>query len=651
MSGLYCFSEDGHTRLVGGRFELITFAEETEDRQLGPGLVKISRRVNYPMDAVFDNAPQTIEVEGPQYGGWHQFRTYRTLDNLEKKKNNSEDEPSEEGEEEEVRPSRMALLHEFRGIDGSFILSSMAGITLQKVSSIRVPEEILAKEPAEPAEGEDPVEPRGACEFEPANMDLQDKPLDTGSTHKDVVTDVKMETNEGIDNSLTASIQFNTMIRRLIEIQSRTGFDRLTKQWKQGVNPTTIFGDPPEDDDEATEPDRIGKVLNADPGMWQCVPKVYTLNLDPYGCTKDYTLGRATIHMGFDGSIALEDAYGSRILMSGGNIVLQAKHDVITNTGRNAAIIAGGDVAIRSDRHIDVHANTGRLTAAAGGEMSLIGGMDGYGGVIIESKGEHWTNNVDPNPITSGAVLIKAKHMVQVDSLDIHLRAIGASGWNARSGGGGIILIEANEEVGFKAKKQDSSMVFGNELFMRFGSSYGGGNMKLGHTCYFNGSIYVGDNLFFKDWKHIPPRSSPVQTAQLLIDNVIDKFNEGIVDWYEDATVPTISKPTRWLESKNYNITSERFFTLPQSPWEANILDEAQVSGTMPMYGTESDSSMRQPRMSDNTLSGTNAWPGDGGWGSYGLSSAPPTYDEDGKPLIQVTLNVTGIEGQMLKGI
>lgn len=161
--------------------------------------------------------------------------------------------------------------------------------------------------------------------------------------------------------------------------------------------------------------------------FWMPLPKSVTKSVDHRG-EAQYFAGKASIAIEDDGSIVLEDAYGSQIRMEGGNIFLSARNDVILQPGRNVQAWAPHDLILKSGNSADLTASKGdvRIKAQANLMMAAIDK-----GVLIESQfqpGEDGNTTPDwsgvGEDVESRGVLIKAlKSSVVSMSQDTYIRA------------------------------------------------------------------------------------------------------------------------------------------------------------------------------------------------------------------------------------
>lgn len=108
-----------------------------------------------------------------------------------------------------------------------------------------------------------------------------------------------------------------------------------------------------------------------------------------------YDKRRAGAYIGEDGSIIIRDAWGSEIVMLGGNVSISCAGNVMLLPGKTALTIAGDDIVQKAQNSVDIHASEHDVRLSAARNMEILGGGDESqysGGVIIESRG----NGVSP---------------------------------------------------------------------------------------------------------------------------------------------------------------------------------------------------------------------------------------------------------------
>lgn len=93
-----------------------------------------------------------------------------------------------------------------------------------------------------------------------------------------------------------------------------------------------------------------------------------------------------------DGSIIIQDGYGSQIFMSGGSIFLSCVGDIWMQPGRNFITWAPHDAVVRSGNSVDISAAKKDVRIKAENNCQILAGNSGSGHVLIESKGVGQTN-------------------------------------------------------------------------------------------------------------------------------------------------------------------------------------------------------------------------------------------------------------------
>jgi len=103
-----------------------------------------------------------------------------------------------------------------------------------------------------------------------------------------------------------------------------------------------------------------------------------------------YDRRRAGVYVGEDGSVIIRDAWGSEIVMLGGNVTIACAGSVMSLPGKTALTIAGDDIVQKAQNSVDIHASAHDVRLSAARNMEILGGANGEdrpGGVVIESRG------------------------------------------------------------------------------------------------------------------------------------------------------------------------------------------------------------------------------------------------------------------------
>jgi len=140
---------------------------------------------------------------------------------------------------------------------------------------------------------------------------------------------------------------------------------------------------------------QLGKGTYVSPGgfkvdatkMWMDLPTHVDLDVQKGRWEKvRYYAGRSAIDMWDDGSVVIEDAWGSQIIMAGGNIVLTCPGDIIMAPGRSCVTMAPQDIVQRAGNSVDITASKRDVTIKAEVNLKMLGGnAKTKGGVLVES--------------------------------------------------------------------------------------------------------------------------------------------------------------------------------------------------------------------------------------------------------------------------
>jgi hypothetical protein len=113
---------------------------------------------------------------------------------------------------------------------------------------------------------------------------------------------------------------------------------------------------------------------------------------DPFSSSElklsEYTGRKAGCFVGEDGSIIIRDAWGSEIVMVGGNICINTPGNIISTANRDIVSIAGNGAIIRGNKATDISADQGHTRIHGQKMVAIAGGTDDSpGGVLIEGIG------------------------------------------------------------------------------------------------------------------------------------------------------------------------------------------------------------------------------------------------------------------------
>jgi hypothetical protein len=176
----------------------------------------------------------------------------------------------------------------------------------------------------------------------------------------------------------------------------------------------------------------------------------YTVQVDDrYGLVEYYAnLSHVALLPG--GGISIVDGWGSEIRMTGGDIYEFAAGDLFKAAGRNVVQWAGWDAIIEGNNSVEVVANKHDVRIKAEDKVLVLGGNNGCGGILLESRATSAAFQVNmptAEDVISGIVL-RAKHTTAaILAKDIYLTtdAWSAPGRIILDAGAGSIVSYAEE--------------------------------------------------------------------------------------------------------------------------------------------------------------------------------------------------------------
>lgn len=155
-----------------------------------------------------------------------------------------------------------------------------------------------------------------------------------------------------------------------------------------------------------------------------------------------------------DGSITLEDGYGSLLSMSGGNITLSPAGDVWLRPGRNVVIWAPDDFIARAGSSVDITASNADVRIKAEKNMHFLAGNSGVdGGILMESRSIYgWGGafsfaGVGEDVKSFGIILKAAKSPVLCYGNDVYVRGVTQAVEGGGQDVGGCVIIDADRDI------------------------------------------------------------------------------------------------------------------------------------------------------------------------------------------------------------
>lgn len=211
-----------------------------------------------------------------------------------------------------------------------------------------------------------------------------------------------------------------------------------------------------------------------DPALFSKLDHVFSRDLPKYGrVVIDQRIGHETryyqakagLYMLDDGSVVIEDGYGSQLVMSGGNIHVTCQGDIFNRPGRSFITWAPRDFIGRAGWCAELSSAKKDVRIKAEENLHLLANDTVKGSILIESKAtarskrSGWTGKVGED-IEDGGIIVKAEKSsigLWTENLfgGVHEDGDGKVEFNAGSG----FAVMAGGRVGHEALSEWSVMV------------------------------------------------------------------------------------------------------------------------------------------------------------------------------------------------
>lgn len=321
------------------------------------------------------------------------------------------------------------VLDVHKGLDGMFSVRSARGIILEKYVLIPVPKQI-----AVPEDGETLGD--GAGNYRAAGAD------GTGPEH-----DKRPFKWDNVDYALDWGPQLWDFHAYQFNWFGSLPFIRHAKDWLLPEENKVPGGG-------STTPKAAYVPTEAlrDKFLFKVPPSV-SLKVD-HRLTQDYYLSRSCINQLPDGSIIIEDGYGSSIHMTGGSVFISCPGDIFGLPGRNTNFISGRDTVLRSQGDVEVSSARRSVMVKSQVNTHLLSGNGGTGGLLLENRATTKSMTVKgktgSDVVTSGIVLKSKTAPVAVYAGGVYIRALDR----------GEIVLDADAGLGRLSLVADSHVVY-----------------------------------------------------------------------------------------------------------------------------------------------------------------------------------------------
>lgn len=314
-----------------------------------------------------------------------------------------------------------------------------------------------------------------------------------------------------------------------------------------------------------------------------------------------------------DGSIIMRDAWGSEIILRGGNIILNCAGQVELRSGGSIVQLAGHDIIAKARKSVDITATDHDVRIKANSNLQLVSegraGSSGGGGILLESKSRGEGVNFDgkgEQAYSSGIILKAEKSRVYMKGKRVHSSAteqIMMDTFDETEKNVGQILISAESIIGSAERlialssDKTSAMYLQPNQAVLVGPNTG---MVAKHSAY----VVYGDKA--AGWipiQMVGPNVPFYDVIQPYIEDVYDVLQ--VVDWikpFDPLSVADIEFTYR---------SSEEYGTV--NPTEVQGAMKFYVYQAAWAYLANNDSDMVPVRVEawrDYPIQETYAWPG-----------------------------------------
>ena len=185
-----------------------------------------------------------------------------------------------------------------------------------------------------------------------------------------------------------------------------------------------------------------------------------------------------------DGSIIIRDAWGSEIVMKGGNITISCPGNLELRPGKSVIALGGHDVVIKGRKSVDVVATENDVRIKAEKNLQL---YSSDGGILVESnspeRGQAYKDAEGEQVISSGIVLKAKKSRIFMWADTIHLGFVTSLLLEAYKSSVGAIYLLANSINGFATQQINMVTSMAGMLLNKVdGILFGNGAYVFGNT-------------------------------------------------------------------------------------------------------------------------------------------------------------------------
>ncbi len=214
----------------------------------------------------------------------------------------------------------------------------------------------------------------------------------------------------------------------------------------------------------------------------------------------EYYASRSIIKQTDDGSIILEDGYGSQIIMSGGNIYISPALDVVLTPGRSTINWSPQDIINKAGNSVDISASQKDVRIKAENNLHMLGGNSGRGGVLIESRSKGLQTAAGASgqgeDVNIPGVTIKAAES-RIGVIGQQLSLVGTQRLDLSTSqtAGRLSLSSANTVL-----KSNSTAMSGSRLALQYDGIIVGGTIIADGSIRAMGGLFTDSNIGAGGW-------------------------------------------------------------------------------------------------------------------------------------------------------
>lgn len=326
---------------------------------------------------------------------------------------------------------------------------------------------------------------------------------------------------------------------------------------------------------------------------------------------------RAGLHIMPDGSVIIRDAWGSEIVLSGGNVYINTCGSILSTAHKDTVIFSGDSSVMKSrDGTVTAESSNGVVEIHGGRHVTMVGGTDGadVGGVLIESLGSGdgtvSTEVLGTKSTVNGVVVKSMKSGVAIEGKNIF--GLGEDNIRISTGKDGD-------------KRTGSIVVSTNALHSSFGASAtfmsDGGDLRIspsGIVGVTKGGISLlarKDVTIVQNKKYLGvPQWVPVKKIDETIDGMLDNYG----DMNEFLQSSEIMSPYDWASFRDSILAvmgrSEDYHTTvgtePYVPSSSFTMYQPSWHWLRSKYPELIVVSPEKWNQGECKVNGSNAWPG-----------------------------------------